>query len=97
MSFIGLIIQIIAGIVSGHMTGRGMRAFSLGPVGNTIAGGFGGLAGAGAIQAMFPGAPGSGFDFGALVSSIIGGGVGGAVVTIFAGLVRNMIDSHRRA
>jgi uncharacterized membrane protein YeaQ/YmgE (transglycosylase-associated protein family) len=97
MSFFGLIIQIIAGIIAGHITGRRMRAFSLGPVGNTIAGGVGGLVGAGAIQAMFPGAPGSGFDFGALLSSVIGGGAGGVVVTIFAGLVRNMIESHRRA
>jgi hypothetical protein len=34
---------------------------------------------------------GTGFDLGALVAQVIGGGVGGAVLTLIVGLIRNMM------
>ena len=40
---IGLIIEIIAGVVGGNAVGAAAKTYSLGPVGNSVAGGVGGL------------------------------------------------------
>ena len=35
---------------------------------------------------------GAGFDIGALIGQLIGGGAGGAVLTLIVGLIRNMMS-----
>jgi hypothetical protein len=36
--------------------------------------------------------PGAGLDIGALIGQLVGGGAGGAVLTIIVGLVKNMMQ-----
>lgn len=87
-----LIIQIIAGLVGGNAAGAGAKNLSLGTAGNSVVGGLGGLLG-GLLTGLLGGAGGAGLDLssldiGALVQSVAGGGVGGAVLTMIAGFVK---------
>jgi hypothetical protein len=100
---IGIIIQIIAGAIGGNAAGAAAKNYSLGAAGNTIAGGVGGLILAQVLAAMGIGEPGmataegvapaaGGLDIGALVGQLVGGGAGGAVLTLIAGVVKNMMQ-----
>jgi hypothetical protein len=87
-----LIIQIIAGLIGGNAAGAGLKNLSLGTAGNSVAGGVGGLLG-GLLTGMLGGEAGaaldlSNLDIGALVQSVAGGGVGGAVLTLILGFVK---------
>jgi hypothetical protein len=98
---IGFIIEIIAGAIGGNAAGAGAKNYSLGTAGNSIAGAVGGLILGQILSAMGIGAPGmataegapaaGGMDVGALISQVLGGGVGGAVLTLIAGAVKNMM------
>ena len=98
---IGFIIQIIAGAIGGNAAGAGVKNYSLGTAGNSIAGAVGGLILGQILSAMGIGEPGmataegapaaGGMDVGALISQVLGGGVGGAVLTLIAGAVKNMM------
>ncbi len=90
-----LIIQIIAGLLGGNAAGAGAKNLSLGTAGNSVVGGVGGLLG-GLLTSMMGGAAGAGSDFssldiGALVQSVAGGGIGGAVLTVIAGMLKKAL------
>jgi hypothetical protein len=92
-AIINLIIQLIAGAIGGNAAGSALREYSLGGLGNTIAGAIGGAGGGQLLQVLIPalaGAAGGGLDLGSIVGQLVGGGVGGAILTIIAGLVKNM-------
>ena len=102
---IGLIIEIIAGVIGGNAAGAAVKNYSLGPAGNSIAGGIGGLVLGQILAALGLGEPatgtataggamppGAGLDIGALIGQLIGGGAGGAVLTIIVGLIKNMMQ-----
>ncbi len=89
-----LIIQIIAGLLGGNAAGAGAKNLSLGTAGNSVIGGVGGLLG-GLLTSMMAGG-GAGIDFsnldiGALVQTVAGGGVGGAILTVIAGMVKKAL------
>jgi hypothetical protein len=100
---IGLIIEIIAGVIGGNAVGSAATKYSLGPAGNSIAGGIGGLVLGQIIGALGLGEPtmgtegaaapaGTGLDIGTLVGQLIGGGAGGALLTVIIGLVKGMMQ-----
>ena len=74
--------------------GKILRQVNLGPLGNTLTGAIGGLAGgywlAPMITAGAIAAGNSGMDLSAIAASVVGGGVGGAILTLIAGIVRKM-------
>jgi hypothetical protein len=96
---IGFIIEIIAGAIGGNAAGAGAKKYSLGTAGNSIAGAVGGLILGQILSAIGIGQPGmataegapaaGGIDVGALISQVLGGGVGGAVLTLVAGAIKN--------
>jgi hypothetical protein len=95
---INLIIQIVSGVVGGNAVGAALKDYNLGNIGNTIAGAIGGLGGGQLLQAAIPaiaGAAGGDLDIGAIVGQIIGGGAGGAILTVIAGLVKSMMASQQ--
>lgn len=98
---VGLIIQLIAGAVGGNAAGSAARNYSLGTTGNSIAGAIGGVILSQLLGAMGIGSPemtaadpaavsGGGLDIATLLTQLIGGGAGGAVLTIIAGVIKNM-------
>jgi hypothetical protein len=99
---IGLIIEIIAGVIGGNAAGAAAKNTSLGTAGNSIVGGIGGLILGQILAALGVGEPGmattegaappgAGFDVGALIGQVVGGGAGGAILTFIVGLIRNMM------
>jgi hypothetical protein len=94
-----LIIQIIAGLLGGNAAGAGLKNLSLGTAGNSVAGAVGGGLG-GLLMGMLGGdgaavadaaAGAGGLDLGAIIQSVAGGGVGGAVLTAILGYVKKAL------
>jgi hypothetical protein len=98
---IGFIIQIIAGALGGNAAGAGVKKYSLGTAGNSIAGAVGGLILGQVLAAIGIGEPGmataegapaaGGLDIGALIAQVVGGGAGGAILTLIVGVIKNMM------
>jgi hypothetical protein len=97
---VGFIIEIVAGAIGGNAAGAGVKKYSLGTAGNSIAGAIGGLILGQVLSAMGIGEPGmaaaegapaaGGMDVGALISQLVGGGAGGAILTMIVGAIKNM-------
>lgn len=99
---VGIIIQLIVGAVGGNAAGSAAKNYSLGTTGNSIAGAIGGVILTQILAAMGIGspdmavadpaaaAPAGGLDIGTLITQLIGSGAGGAILTLIAGVIRNM-------
>ncbi len=90
MNIMSLIIQLIGGAVGGNVTGALAKNISLGPAGNTVAGGIGGLL----FQVLGPmlgmgGAGAASMDIGAILGGLAGGGVSGAIVQLIVGFIKS--------
>jgi hypothetical protein len=97
-SIVDLIIQLLAGAAGGNVVGSLLKQYSLGPLGNSIAGIIGGGLG-GQLLGMLLGAgatgSGGGLDIGSLITQIAGGGVGGGVLMVLAGMIREALGRQR--
>jgi uncharacterized membrane protein YeaQ/YmgE (transglycosylase-associated protein family) len=90
MDFTSLAVQLISGAVGGNAAGAALKKLSLGTVGNSIVGILGGGLG-GQILGMIGmggGAAAGSLDAGAIISSVAGGGVGGAVLLAIVGFIK---------
>ncbi len=83
-----LIIQAIAGAAGGNAAGKSLKQFDLGSLGNTIAGAVGGGVLGQILQAVLTSTAGSGLDIGSILQDVVGGGAGGAILTVVVGLLR---------
>jgi hypothetical protein len=89
-TIINIIIALIAGAVGGNAIGAELKNYDLSIIGNTIARGLGGGQALPAI-ALLAGA--ANVDAGSLIWQVIGGGIGGAIVTFLLGLIKStMVD-----
>jgi uncharacterized membrane protein YeaQ/YmgE (transglycosylase-associated protein family) len=89
MNITSLAIQMIAGAIGGNVAGSAIRTWSLGVLGNSIAGVVGGGIG-GQLVAGVLGAHGI-MDPSSILANIAGGGVGGVILMMLLGLVRSLI------
>src|SRR5215471_18189554 len=94
-TIVNLIIQLIAGVAGGNAAGAALKDYNLGSLGNTIAGVGGGQILQVLIPAIESAAAGGNLDLGAIVGQIVGGGAGGAILTVIAGLVKGMMASQQ--
>lgn len=103
MEIINLLISLISGAIGGNITGAAAPDKSLGSLGNTLSGILGGGLGSYLLQiaglithaattANATAHTAGGIDLPAILASIGGGGVGGAVLTLIAGLIKNALD-----
>jgi hypothetical protein len=102
MELLNLIIGLISGIAGGNIAGAAAPEKSLGGLGNSIAGLLGGGFGSWLLQAAgllthaattaSQTANATGVDLASILANIGGGGVGGAVLTLLVGLIKNAID-----
>jgi len=98
MDIVSLIVQIVSGVVGGNAAGLSKEG--MGPLLNSILGGVGGVV-VGQILAHLTGdqslaeagAAGS-LDIPAIISSVIGGGAGGAVLTWVVGFIKSKMQTH---
>ena len=77
MDVVSLIIQLISGALGANMAGAAMKEKSLGPVGNSLAGLFGGAIGGTILQTVMgsAAASGGGMDLTSLLANVGGGAV----------------------
>jgi len=96
-----LIIQVVAGLIGGNAAGAALKDKSLGTTGNTIAGGVGGVILGQILQAVMGGAAPdagaamAGMDIGKIVTDVVGGGAGGAILTAIVGMLKNQVSGAR--
>jgi uncharacterized membrane protein YeaQ/YmgE (transglycosylase-associated protein family) len=80
-----IIIQLIVGALGGNAAGAILKKYSLGPILNTIMGLIGGAGGAELLGKL-------GVNLGGdLVNNIGGAGVGGAVLMIVVGVIKQLV------
>lgn len=90
MDFVGLAINLASGLAGGNIAGAAWKEMSLGTIGNTIAGLIGGVAGGYIMHAVgLLNTVGLGdMAIGSLIGNVGSAGVGGAVLTIIAGMIK---------
>ena len=89
MDMVGVIISLISGAAGGNIAGAALKDQSLGTVGNSIAGILGGGIGGILLQALGLYAGGGGLDVGSLLGNIASGGVGGGILMVIIGFLKN--------
>ena len=97
MDIVSLIIQLIAGAVGGNAAGKVNDKFNMGGAGNSVVGAIGGVVlgqiiervTGGAVPADAAAAATQGLDLAGILSSLIGGGAGGAVLSAIVGALKN--------
>ena len=100
---IGLIIQLVAGGVGGNIAGSALKQYDLGMIGNTIPGVVGGGVGAQIIGALVgggadaTGAAAGGLDIGSIIGQIASGGVGGGILMVIIGLIKQVMGGQKAA
>jgi hypothetical protein len=100
-SIIGLIIQLVAGAGGSSVLANLVSKFNLGPLGNIITGALGGVAGGNVLGALLHGGGAAaanaagGLDLGSLITQLIGGGVGGPIITMIVALIRNAMSGQK--
>lgn len=90
MDFTSLAIQLVSGAVGGNAAGAALKKLSLGTLGNSIVGILGGGLGGQILGMLGMGgteAAGSA-DMSSILSSVAGGGVGGAVLLAIVGVIK---------
>jgi len=91
MDIVSLIIQLLSGAAGGNVAGALLKNFSLGTLGNSIAGIIGGGLGGQLLGPLLGAAGGGGLDLGAIIGQIASGGVGGGVLMIIVGILKSML------
>jgi uncharacterized membrane protein YeaQ/YmgE (transglycosylase-associated protein family) len=93
MNILYLIISLICGALGGNAAGAVMKDKSLGTLGNSLAGIFGGGIGGAILQALglFPVGGAGGLDVAAIIANIASGGVGGAVLLLIVSLIKSLM------
>lgn len=92
MEYVPLIIQLISGALGGNIAGSLLKNISLGTLGNSIAGIVGGgVAGQILEQVFHTAVAGGALDPVAIITQILGGGVGGGVLMAIVGALRGAV------
>ena len=95
MDPVALLIQLVGGAAGGNIAGSLLKNSSLGGVGNTVAGGIGGLLGGNILNSALgvtKVAAASGLDIGTIISQTAGSGVGGGVLMVLVGLLKQIFQ-----
>ena len=88
MDIIGLIISLLSGAVGGNAAGALMKDKSLGTLGNSLAGIFGGGIGGVILQVLGLFAKDGGVNLGSIIANIASGGVGGGILLAIVALLK---------
>jgi uncharacterized membrane protein YeaQ/YmgE (transglycosylase-associated protein family) len=86
-----LIIQLLSGAVGGNLAGMAMKKVSLGTLGNSIVGILGGGGGGQLLNVLGVATSGGAMDLSGIISNVLGGGVGGGILLLIIGLIKNAL------
>lgn len=91
MDIIGLVVNLVSGIVGGNLTGAAMKEKSLSWIGSTIAGAIGGVAGGYIMKAVdVLNTLGAGnVTVGNVIGTVASAGIGGAILTGIVTFIKN--------
>jgi len=98
MDIISLAIQVISGVVGGNAAGTTKQG--MGPLLNSLLGGVGGvvvgqlLASVTGDQSLAEAGAAGSLDLASIISSVVGGGAGGAALTWLIGFIKNKLQPH---
>ncbi len=94
--FANLFIHFVVGLIGGNATCESAPRFSLGPIGNTIVGGLGGIAGA-QLFVMFVSIDMNlaSADIQMMIGQLAAAGLCGTALTCLIGYLRNSVWKHR--
>lgn len=88
-----ILINLIAGAVGGNAAGKASPKFNLGTLGNTIAGAVGGGVLGQIVTLLIPAvtaaAQTGNLNVAGIVSQLVAGGAGGAILTAIIGAIKN--------
>jgi uncharacterized membrane protein YeaQ/YmgE (transglycosylase-associated protein family) len=90
MNMLPFILQLLSGAAGGNIAGALFSNFNLGTIGNSVAGIVGGGLGGHLFHNLW--ASGGASDMQIFLTSLVGGTVGGAVMTVIAGLVKSVLS-----
>jgi len=90
-----LLVALASGAAGGNIAGALLKKYDMGTLLNSIAGIAGGGIGGSLLTALGAGgvaeAAGGGLDLASILGSVASGGVGGGVVMVLVGLVKQML------
>lgn len=91
---IAFLISLVSGALGGNVAGALLKQFSLGTLGNSVAGVLGGGLGGKILGGLlgFGAAKAGGLDFGSIIGSVLTGGAGGGALMTIIGIIRSMIS-----
>ncbi|MFK0384709.1 MULTISPECIES: hypothetical protein [Rhizobium/Agrobacterium group] len=88
-----ILINLIAGAVGGNAIGKTSSNFDIGTIGNTIAGALGGGLLGQLVTLLIPAisaaAQAGNLSVGGVVTQLVAGGAGGAILTAIIGAIKN--------
>lgn len=91
-NIINILIQLVSGALGGAGAGKLMPKLSLGKIGDILAGILGGVGGSQILGLLgVGGGTAAGVDFASILTSILGGGVGGGALMAIISTVKDML------
>ncbi len=99
-TLVTLIIQLLSGAAGSGLLAKFVSQLNLGPIGNLITGALGGVGGGNVLGSLLGGgaaATATGGDLASILTQIVGGGVGGPILTAIVALIRNAIAGGKPA
>ena len=84
-----ILMNLVAGALGGNAAGKASPSFDLGTLGNTIAGLVGGGVLGQVITLLLPSLMSGQLDAATIITQLVGGGAGGALLTAIVGAIKN--------
>jgi uncharacterized membrane protein YeaQ/YmgE (transglycosylase-associated protein family) len=84
-----ILMNLVAGALGGNAAGKASPSFDLGTLGNTIAGLVGGGVLGQIVTLLLPTLMSGKLDAATIITQLISGGAGGAILTAIVGAVKN--------
>jgi uncharacterized membrane protein YeaQ/YmgE (transglycosylase-associated protein family) len=84
-----ILMNLVAGALGGNAAGKASPSFDLGTLGNTIAGLVGGGVLGQVITLLLPSLMSGKLDAATIITQLVGGGAGGALLTAIVGAIKN--------
>jgi hypothetical protein len=97
---VSLIIQLLSGAAGSGLLAKFVSQLNLGPIANIITGALGGVGGGnllGSLLGSGAAATATSGDLQSILTQIVGGGVGGPILTAIVALIRNAVAGGKTA